>query len=197
MAVLVLVAITLVFLSFVFKLFRRNRKVEYLPRGSLGFPLIGESLSFVKAQKENRGEEWINERISKHGPVFKTSLMGFPTVVITGQADGKSPKEAMFHDFDQIFKAVWFVPLNFPANSIISVISEQMEIFLRKRRSGEEKLTCTDLQSMKYTWRVAQEFMKIIPLVFGNFREAAKDLYFGAILSQRDGRCFGSPMAPK
>ncbi|KAF6143064.1 hypothetical protein GIB67_041132 [Kingdonia uniflora] len=404
MAVLVLVAITLVFLSFVFKLFRRNRKVEYLPRGSLGFPLIGESLSFVKAQKENRGEEWINERISKHGPVFKTSLMGFPTVVITGQAgnkfvlgsdsdvltmtqpmtvrrvvgdctltglskpryklvkgammsflkpeslqsyvsrldeivnahivseikekesikavdfmkkltfdvtftilfgiDGKSPKEAMFHDFDQIFKAVWSVPLNFPgtifhqglqarsrvismilpilmkrkqelldgtinprndlltwmlavreenqepitrdelidnfigiviashdttsillslmmwklardpkivakvregnhvhptfassflsfpmyiilfivsshyAKSIISIISEQMEIFLRKKGSGEEKLAWTDLQSMKYTWRVAQELMRIIPPVFGNFREAAKDLYF-------------------
>ncbi|KAF6170953.1 hypothetical protein GIB67_014770 [Kingdonia uniflora] len=62
---------------------------------------------------------------------------------------------------------------------VAKICEEQMEIFLRKRRSGEEKLTWTDLQSMKYTWRVAQELMRIIPLVFGNFREAAKDLYFG------------------
>ncbi|KAF6164703.1 hypothetical protein GIB67_008155 [Kingdonia uniflora] len=75
-------------------------------------------------------------------------------------------------------------------NSIISVISEQMEIFLRKRRSGEEKLTCTDLQSMKYTWRVAQEFMKIIPLVFENFREAVKDLYFGGYFIPKGWKVF-------
>ncbi|KAF6143065.1 hypothetical protein GIB67_041133 [Kingdonia uniflora] len=368
MVVLVLVAITLVFLSIVFKLLRRNPKLENLPCGSLGFPVIGESLSFLKAQKENRGEEWVNERISKHGPVFKTSLMGSPTVIITGQAgnkfvlgsnsdvlamtqpmtirrvvgdftitglskpryklvkgamvsflkpeslqsyvsrldeivnahilneikekesikavdfmkkltfdvtftilfgiDGKFPKEAMFHDFDLIFKALWSIPLNFPGTifrqglqarsrvialiwpilmkrkqellegtinprndlltwllavreenqepitreelidnfiglvigshdttSILLILmmwklardpkineevrEEQMEIFLRKKESGGEKLTWTDIQSMKYTWRVAQEMMRMIPPVFGTFRKAVKDLNFG------------------
>ncbi|KAI3879272.1 hypothetical protein MKW92_048279 [Papaver armeniacum] len=56
----------------------------------MGFlPVIGESLSFIKAQKANRGQEWVEERVAKYGPIFKTSLMGGPTVFITGRAGTK------------------------------------------------------------------------------------------------------------
>ncbi|KAF6161688.1 hypothetical protein GIB67_029132 [Kingdonia uniflora] len=137
----------------------------------------------------------IKEKESINAVDFMKKLTFDVTFTILFGIDGKSPKEAMFHDFDQIFKAVWFVPLNFPvschyAKSIISFILEQMEIFLRKRRNGEEKLTWTDLQSMKYTWRVAQELMKIIPLVFENFREAAKDLYNGGYFIPKGWKVF-------
>ncbi|KAA8533977.1 hypothetical protein F0562_031494 [Nyssa sinensis] len=60
-----------------------------LPPGSLGFPFVGESISFLKAQKEDKTVEWIATRIAKYGPVFKTSLMGSNIVVVTGQAGNR------------------------------------------------------------------------------------------------------------
>lgn len=60
-----------------------------IPPGSLGFPVIGESWSFVKAQREDKGSEWIEKRVAMHGTVFKTSLMGCPTVVVTGRTGNK------------------------------------------------------------------------------------------------------------
>ncbi|PRQ34808.1 putative abieta-7,13-dien-18-ol hydroxylase [Rosa chinensis] len=37
----------------------------------------------------------------------------------------------------------------------------------------------TKLQTMKYTWRVAQELMRMIPPVFGSFRKILKDTQYG------------------
>ena len=66
-----------------------KRQTRNLPGGSLVYPLIGEKLSFLRAQRGDRGSDWLEERISKHGLVFKNSLMGSPTVVIIGQAGNK------------------------------------------------------------------------------------------------------------
>ena len=60
-----------------------------VPKGSLGYPIIGETLSFLKAQRQDKGSVWLEERISKYGPIFKTSLMGFPTVFVIGQEGNK------------------------------------------------------------------------------------------------------------
>ncbi|XP_009363898.2 taxadiene 5-alpha hydroxylase-like [Pyrus x bretschneideri] len=60
-----------------------------LPPGSFGLPLIGESISFIRAQNQDKTGEWIQTRIRKYGPVFKTSLMGSKTVVFTGQAGNR------------------------------------------------------------------------------------------------------------
>jgi len=46
-----------------------------LPPGSLGWPIIGESLSFVL-----RGSQFLIERFKTNGPIFKTHLFGSPTI---------------------------------------------------------------------------------------------------------------------
>lgn len=61
-----------------------------LPPGNLGLPVIGETLQFYRAQKRNRlFEDFFGNRIQKYGSVFKTGLMGSPTVVFTGAAGNR------------------------------------------------------------------------------------------------------------
>lgn len=53
-----------------------------LPPGSIRFQFLGETISFMRAQKRVRTEEWIQSRVQKYGPVFKTSLMGSNSKVL-------------------------------------------------------------------------------------------------------------------
>ncbi|MCL7041021.1 hypothetical protein MKW94_017837 [Papaver nudicaule] len=90
----VLIVVSVITLLFLFKLVRNHKRdhstKKNYPNGSMGFlPVIGESLSFIRAQKANRGQQWVEERVAKYGPIFKTSLMGGTTVFITGHAGAK------------------------------------------------------------------------------------------------------------
>ncbi|PRQ31770.1 putative taxoid 14-beta-hydroxylase [Rosa chinensis] len=67
----------------------REKSSERLPPGSLGLPLIGQSLDFLRAMRANTAEDWLEQRIRKYGPVSKLSLFGKPTVFIHGQAANK------------------------------------------------------------------------------------------------------------
>nr|AFK40637.1 unknown [Lotus japonicus] len=57
------------------------------------------------------------------------------------------------------------------------VLEEQMEI-IKQREGTEDRLTWAEIQKMKYTWRVAQELMRMIPPLFDTFRQALKDTNF-------------------
>jgi cytochrome P450 len=50
-----------------------------LPPGSEGYPLLGETLSFLRAPRE-----FVRERQARHGNVFRTYLFGSPTVYMVG-----------------------------------------------------------------------------------------------------------------
>ncbi|KAH7843644.1 hypothetical protein Vadar_019099 [Vaccinium darrowii] len=68
---------------------RRNSPSQRLPPGSLGLPIIGQSLVFLRELKANTAEKWLEERARKYGPISKLSLFGKPTVFIHGQAANK------------------------------------------------------------------------------------------------------------
>ncbi|XP_030453530.1 cytochrome P450 716B1-like [Syzygium oleosum] len=68
---------------------RRRGSSRKLPPGSLGISLIGQSLGLLRAMRTNTGEEWLQERVRKYGPISKLSLFGKPTVFIHGQAANK------------------------------------------------------------------------------------------------------------
>lgn len=64
---------------------RNSHKNNGLPPGEMGLPWIGETIHFYKCQRKNRlYEEFVQPRIAKHGKIFKTRLMGSPTVVVNG-----------------------------------------------------------------------------------------------------------------
>jgi cytochrome P450 len=50
-----------------------------LPPGSLGLPLIGDTLNFLQ------DSEFAKKRHQQYGPIFKTSIFGQPTVFMRGQ----------------------------------------------------------------------------------------------------------------
>ncbi|GLJ24653.1 hypothetical protein SUGI_0471360 [Cryptomeria japonica] len=57
--------------------------------GSFGLLWIGETIGFLNALKVDECDKWFADKVAKDGPVFKTSLMGCPTVVLTGQAGNR------------------------------------------------------------------------------------------------------------
>ncbi|GJN11600.1 hypothetical protein PR202_ga29801 [Eleusine coracana subsp. coracana] len=67
----------------------KNPRPANLPPGSLGLPLIGQSLGFLRAMRSNTAERWIQDRVDRYGPVSKLSLFGAPTVLVTGPAANK------------------------------------------------------------------------------------------------------------
>ncbi|XP_023742845.1 cytochrome P450 716B1 [Lactuca sativa] len=79
----------LLFLFSIFVLFRGKENPDRLPPGSLGLPVIGQSLDLLKAMKADKVDKWFQEGITKHGPIWKASLFGYPTVVLHGPAANK------------------------------------------------------------------------------------------------------------
>uniref|UniRef100_A0ACD5ZDF8 Uncharacterized protein n=1 Tax=Avena sativa TaxID=4498 RepID=A0ACD5ZDF8_AVESA len=52
-----------------------------LPPGSMGFPIVGETLEFFKPSPSLGIPQYYTSRLKRYGPVFKTSLVGQPVVV--------------------------------------------------------------------------------------------------------------------
>ncbi|KAL8561489.1 hypothetical protein ACOMHN_011171 [Nucella lapillus] len=50
-----------------------------LPPGSMGWPLIGETVEFAR-----KGAEFFASRLAQHGPVYKTHMVGMPVVRVVG-----------------------------------------------------------------------------------------------------------------
>lgn len=50
-----------------------------LPPGSFGLPLVGEMLAFLRSPAD-----FLEERRRRHGNIFRTHLLGHPTVVLLG-----------------------------------------------------------------------------------------------------------------
>src|SRR5258706_6077115 len=53
--------------------------IKPLPPGSNGLPLVGETLAFAK-----NPFQFIEERLAKHGPIFRTRVLGRNTAIIAG-----------------------------------------------------------------------------------------------------------------
>ncbi|KAI4343268.1 hypothetical protein MLD38_027796 [Melastoma candidum] len=54
-----------------------------LPPGSMGWPLLGETLQFFAPSTSNDVSSFVKERMQRYGPIFRTSLVGRPVIVST------------------------------------------------------------------------------------------------------------------
>ncbi|KAI4388356.1 hypothetical protein MLD38_000690 [Melastoma candidum] len=84
---LVVIPVLLLFISS--DRWKRGTSSARIPPGSLGLPVIGQSIALLRALKANKVEEWVRERARRYGPVSKMSLFGKPMVFIHGPAANK------------------------------------------------------------------------------------------------------------
>ncbi|KAD3641978.1 hypothetical protein E3N88_31202 [Mikania micrantha] len=80
----------IIIIFFIYKSFNQPERHPRIPSGHTGLPWIGETISFYRAQRKNQlFENFFQPRIKKHGKIFKTKLMGSPTVVVNGVTANK------------------------------------------------------------------------------------------------------------
>ncbi|KAF8037638.1 hypothetical protein BT93_B0492 [Corymbia citriodora subsp. variegata] len=70
------------FLFFNFFFFsKQDVRARNLPRGSVGWPLLGETLAFLSPHRSNSLGGFLQDHCSRYGKVFKSHLFGSPTIV--------------------------------------------------------------------------------------------------------------------
>ncbi|KAG6545783.1 hypothetical protein Mapa_012744 [Marchantia paleacea] len=78
----VLAVLAVTFLA-VFNSFQLSFSRKGLPPGSLGWPLIGESLALIKSMNSKHPDTFERERRNRYGRMFLSHLFGHPTIVMT------------------------------------------------------------------------------------------------------------------
>ncbi|PUZ40604.1 hypothetical protein GQ55_9G438200 [Panicum hallii var. hallii] len=79
--VLLLVALASLAAAVVLRHFLPLLRNHDLPKGSFGWPLIGETIGFLGAHPSNTTGGFLQDHIARYGTVFKSHLFGAPTVV--------------------------------------------------------------------------------------------------------------------
>ncbi|CAL5025899.1 unnamed protein product [Urochloa decumbens] len=74
-----------------------------LPPGSMGLPLVGETLQFFSPDASFDVPRFVRHRLARYGPIFKTSLVGHPVVV---SAD-EELNHMVFQQEGQLFQS-WY-----------------------------------------------------------------------------------------
>ncbi|KAI6676222.1 hypothetical protein NL676_037018 [Syzygium grande] len=80
MALLIAIALLSVSLATALLLASRRRRRLPPPPGTLGLPLVGETLQLISAYKTENPEPFIDERVGRFGTLFTTHVFGEPTV---------------------------------------------------------------------------------------------------------------------
>ncbi|KAJ9167571.1 hypothetical protein P3X46_019193 [Hevea brasiliensis] len=74
------------------------------PPGSIGWPLIGETIEYLSTTKEGIPEKFINDRRKKYSSkLFKTSLLGQPMVLLCNAEGNKF----VFSNENRLFTSWW------------------------------------------------------------------------------------------
>ncbi|KAF7142019.1 hypothetical protein RHSIM_Rhsim06G0118200 [Rhododendron simsii] len=129
---------------FVKKKNNEKESKKKLPPGDMGLPWIGETMEFYKAQRTNKlFEEFVQPRIQKYGKIFKTRLMGSPTVVVNGT---DANKFFLLNEFKLVISS-W------PSSSVQlmgkdSIMEKQGEQHRILRGIIASSLSCAGLEAM-------------------------------------------------
>ncbi|KAI3845791.1 hypothetical protein MKW98_016550 [Papaver atlanticum] len=98
--------------------------------GTTGWPIVGESLEFIRTNLKGVPEKFFSDRVRKYSSeVFKTSLLGVPVTVLSGAAGNKF----LFSNEYKLVK-IWWPP------SIRKIIPTSEDAFLPSDPSQSKNL---------------------------------------------------------
>ncbi|XP_058228076.1 beta-amyrin 28-monooxygenase-like [Rhododendron vialii] len=118
-------------LSFHFLLYgkKSGSRLSNLPPGSTGFPMVGESLEFLSTGWKGHPEKFVFDRIARYSSsVFKTSLLGSPTVMFCGAAGNKF----LFSNENKLVQVWWPSSVDKVFPTATQTSSKEAAIRLRK-----------------------------------------------------------------
>ncbi|KAF7828311.1 cytochrome P450 87A3 [Senna tora] len=131
-----------------------------LPPGSMGFPLLGETLHFFSPNTSFDVPPFIKHRMERYGPIFKTSLVGRPVVVSTDptlnhfifQQEGQVFQSWYPDTFTEIFGRQNVGSLHgfmykYLKNMVLNLFGPEG---LKKMLSDVEQATCNALQHWSF-----------------------------------------------
>ncbi|KAL2472992.1 Cytochrome [Forsythia ovata] len=174
----IFLSLSLFLLPIFFLLVKRRRSSDRLPPGSLGIPIIGQSLSFLWAMRANTADRWIAKRAKRYGPISKLSLFGKPAVFIHGQAANKCLSELSGEDHKRVRSALASFLKPECLKLYIGKMEEEVRRHLEMHWNGKQNITVLPLMK-------TLTFNIICTLLFGVERGARRDKlvrYFQEIL---------------
>ncbi|XP_002983285.2 cytochrome P450 716B2 [Selaginella moellendorffii] len=91
----------------IWRYFSRERYDPPLPPGSMGLPLVGETLHILYAMKTSTLWEFYGAREKKYGPIYKTHIFGRPTIVVNPPLGFK----LLFSNHGKLVESSWPQPM--------------------------------------------------------------------------------------
>ncbi|KAJ7549098.1 hypothetical protein O6H91_07G039800 [Diphasiastrum complanatum] len=186
------------FLPIVWCFCMSRRIPKGVPPGSLGWPILGETLDFLACRRTGGVASFFQLRRKKHGEIFKTHIFFCPTIVIAGP---EGQKMGLSDGYNSV-EAGNFETLKdlFGRNSLFSVTSEQHKRMkrailgslqgkaLRDRVQRVEKLTLDALKNwegkevivLKETSQARRELLKVVRGIIEQRKRSGK--YYNDVL---------------
>nr|AEM42983.1 cytochrome P450 [Siraitia grosvenorii] len=109
---LAIVAVAVICVTHLIYRWRNPKCNGVLPPGSMGFPLIGETIQLIAPGYTLDLPPFIKKRVQRYGPIFRTSLLGRPIVVTADpeinnfiyQQEGRSVELWYLDSISKVFK---------------------------------------------------------------------------------------------
>ncbi|GLJ24765.1 hypothetical protein SUGI_0473340 [Cryptomeria japonica] len=123
---MIAVAIAIGFVLFLLFLLRNPFSTSSnpnLPPGSLGWPLLGETLRFLASQRANGGQKFYEQKIKLYGgDIFKTHLLGSPTAVFYSPEGNRF----LFSNENKLVQSTWPSSVaHLFGNSLLSKVGDE------------------------------------------------------------------------
>lgn len=114
---------------------RGGKTVASFPPGSCGWPLVGETLSFIAANNSNRGVyDFVQTRYTRYGNCFKTSIFGETHVFVSSAEAAKSVLGGDSPDFSKRY--VRSIAELLGEHSLLCASADHLHRLVRRRIAG-------------------------------------------------------------
>ncbi|KAL3680101.1 hypothetical protein R1sor_023057 [Riccia sorocarpa] len=130
MTLIIILAITVLWLLWSVSSYFRDRNQPPLPPGSLGFPFFGQTVEYVLALRSADGiREWFQKKNDRYGPVFKWRLWGCQMVMM----DHPEGNQFLFQNEGTSHHIFWPVHISnlFGPDSLLTLTGEHHKLHRR------------------------------------------------------------------